>query len=95
MINKDLWTKRAGYRNWILFIPKGESYISYLKWDEEEETALIDVDKDKFYILEGDWTDEYELASRQGYEACKKLFEMNKKNHMASSSDVDNVEETV
>lgn len=44
------------------------------------ETALI---KDgKYYILNGNWIEQYRPLVAEGYKACKKLFDDNKDEHI-------------
>lgn len=48
-----------------------------------DETALI---KDgNYYILNGDWREDYKKLLAQGFEACKKFFDKNNIGENASS----------
>lgn len=63
-------------------------YISYIKAGSGptgDETALVY--KGKFYILNGDWQEEYKKLIPKGYKACKKLFDDNKKEYLNNWSD--------
>jgi hypothetical protein len=58
-------------------------YISYAvagSGPTGDETALVY--KGKFYILNGDWREEYKKLIPKGYKACKKLFDDNKDEYL-------------
>lgn len=95
MINKDNWTHNQGH-NYIMK-PEDKSFmISYLPpgWmplidifgsdTDKGETALVR--DEKYYILNGDWTDAYEPLVSQGFEVCFKFFEENKEKNKSSWS---------
>ena len=47
----------------------------FLRGDAHQETALV---KDgKYYILNGDWREDYEKLLIHGFEVCKKFFDKN------------------
>lgn len=45
-----------------------------------DETALVH--KNNYYILNGDWREEYRPLVKKGYKACKALFDANKDEHL-------------
>ncbi|MBW2968537.1 hypothetical protein KY314_00255 [Candidatus Woesearchaeota archaeon] len=49
-----------------------------------EETALCK--DDEFYILDGDFREDYEKLVPKGFDACLKFFQKNKKHHSVFSS---------
>jgi hypothetical protein len=56
----------------------GDGSETALKWEHPEEGT-------KWYILNGDWTKQYEEAFPD-LEACKKIFLDNKEKHLCSWS---------
>jgi hypothetical protein len=72
---KKVWFRNGGENCYL----QGDTFhVSYnmhpsLWGDEGEETALV---KDgNYYILLGDFRDEYEQLIDEGFEACKKFFD--------------------
>lgn len=66
------------YPNYVMDVDE-DTYLSY--WPEKNETALVLKPKEgrneekRFYILKGDWREEYEEAFEQGgKEACFLIF---------------------
>lgn len=56
-----------------------------------EETALVDTSTDdyKYFILNGDFREEYESVVAEGFEACFGVYTKHNDKHSSWSSDVD------
>jgi hypothetical protein len=52
------------------------SYVVAGSGPTGDETALVK--GNKFYILNGDWTEEYRPLVKKGYKTCKKFFDSKK-----------------
>lgn len=71
-------------------IIRGEDFfISYIKAGSGptgDETALVSGDytgdeTKTYYILNGNWLEQYQNLVPKGYKSCKKLFDKNKKQY--------------
>ncbi len=48
--------------------------------DDPQETALIDIENDKWMVLKGDHRKAYEQAAKHGLVACKAYYNKKKRN---------------
>lgn len=65
----------------------GTPFGRFFEGDEPEETALA---KDgKYFILNGDWRDEYEKIVEQGFYACYEFYQRHKAVHGSTWSNAD------
>lgn len=65
--------------------PKMNMLEAIVDGSGKPETALYDIEKEKFYVLYGDWREEYESAY-PSLEACMGVFNSFKENHIAKAS---------
>jgi len=70
-------------------------FISYAKagaGPTGDETAIViegsNFLKNKYYILNGNWLEQYRPLVTKGLKACKKLFNENKETHINPYSDI-------
>lgn len=61
---------------WISYNPSSTKTFgagSFMAADQEAETAIVK--DDNYYILNGDWRQDYEQLIDKGFKACKKFFD--------------------
>jgi len=76
---------------YISYAPNAGSGISFFGSDDGDvETALVKKNRDArgtFYILNGDWREDYERLLPEGFDACKRFYEEKKDEHRSSWSE--------
>lgn len=85
---KGIMTIATGVSNQREVIKGRGFFISYAmagSGPTGDETALVK--GEKFYILNGDWREQYRPLVKKGYKACKDLYDKEKEDHQNFWSD--------
>jgi hypothetical protein len=79
--NDNCW-QHQGDDFWVSYkMDDSSTLIPFFAGDMPNETALIDCKEDKYYILNGDWREQYEPLIPKGFEACKAFFDKHPEAH--------------
>ena len=100
---KNTW-KPTGYGNFVLDNGNGKYFVSYnpntnfthlpmFAGDSPngDETALVDCETGKYFVLNGDFRKDFEAAFLNGFAACKSVY--NKYKSVSQSVWTDDYEE--